>query len=69
MKYSKPVSVGRLRKLYKIVTGITSWNTIYRGSGGKTFKKEAYDNLGSNNYRLMLRDIRAWLDKFEKEKL
>lgn len=66
MKYSKPVSLGRLRRLYSTCTGIYAWFPILRG---REYKREALDILRKNNVRLMLRDVREWLDNAEKELL
>ena len=65
MKYKEPISIGRLRKLYKLVTGITAWTPILRG---RKYDRKTLGILRSNNQAGMVKVVREWLDEYEKSK-
>ena len=64
MTYLKPESVKLMRTIYRLITGLPIWAPIWMGR--KRYDKEAHDVLKKNNYKMMIKYARKWLDNFEE---
>jgi len=65
-RYNKP-TLGRLRKMFKLTSpynGALAWVPILRG---RKYNRATLDTLRANNAKMMIKDVRAWLVKAEKE--
>jgi len=59
-------SLGRLRKMYKVATIHSGWATIFR-SNRRNFDSKALQVLRKNNAKGMIKELRAFIDKAEKD--
>ena len=65
MTYIKPPSVKLMRAIYRKITGLPTWTPIWMGR--KKYDPKAHEVLKRNNYKMMIKYAREWLDNFERQ--
>ncbi len=65
MAYTKPASLKILISLFRSITGLSVYRPIWMGR--KKYNKEAHEALKSNNTKMMIKYLREWIDKCERD--
>lgn len=60
-------TLGKLKKIWSSLNDYNKWLGWTPILRGREYKRETLDVLRSNNAKKMIKDVRSWLDKAEKE--